>query len=151
MDRKIPTASAAEKTAALEKARKVLQEAKQNPDNFAQLAKQYSQDPGSAEKGGDLNWFARGMMVKPFEEAVFALKENELSGVVRSDFGFHIIRLTGIKAERAKPLQEVRAEIADELKRQGAAKKYAELAEAFGNTVYEQADSLKPAAKRFLP
>ncbi|MCX7172997.1 MAG: SurA N-terminal domain-containing protein [Proteobacteria bacterium] len=142
-------ASAADVKAAQAKAEDILQQLKKAPTDFAKLAKQYSQDPGSAEKGGDLNWFARGMMVKPFEEAVFSLKENELSGVVRSDFGFHIIKLTGIKAERAKPLQEVRAEIADELKRQGAAKKYAELAEAFGNTVYEQADSLKPAADKF--
>lgn len=142
-------ASAAEIKAAQAKAEDILQQVKKTPSDFAKLAKQYSQDPGSAEKGGDLNWFARGMMVKPFEEAVFALKENELSGVVRSDFGYHIIKLTGIKAERAKPLQEVRGEIAEELKRQGAAKKYAELAEAFGNTVYEQADSLKPAAEKF--
>ncbi|MFA6312843.1 MAG: SurA N-terminal domain-containing protein [Sterolibacterium sp.] len=142
-------ASAAEVKAAQAKAEDILQQLKKSPADFARLAKQYSQDPGSAEKGGDLNWFSRGMMVKPFEEAVFALKENELSGVVRSDFGYHIIKLAGIKAERAKPLQEVRGEIAEELKRQGAAKKYAELAEAFGNTVYEQADSLKPAADKF--
>ncbi|MCX7178901.1 MAG: peptidylprolyl isomerase, partial [Proteobacteria bacterium] len=122
---------------------------KKSPNDFAKLAKQHSQDPGSAEKGGDLDWFGRGMMVKPFEEAVFSLKENEISSVVRSDFGFHIIKLSGIKAERAKPLQEVRGEIAEELKRQGAAKKYAELAEAFSNTVYEQSDSLKPAAEKF--
>ena len=142
-------ASATEVKAAQAKAEDLLQQLKKSPAEFAKLAKQHSQDPGSAEKGGDLNWFGRGMMVKPFEEAAFALKENDLSGVVRSDFGFHIIKLTGIKAERARPLQEVRAEIAEELKRQGAAKKYAELAEAFGNTVYEQADSLKPAADKF--
>jgi len=142
-------ASAAEVKAAQAKAEDILQQLKKSPADFAKLAKQHSQDPGSADKGGDLNWFGRSMMVKPFEDAVFALKENELSGVVRSDFGYHIIKLTGIKAERARPLQEVRAEIAEELKRQGAAKKYAELAEAFGNTVYEQADSLKPAADKF--
>ena len=135
--------------AAQAKAEDILQQLKKTPAEFAKLAKQHSQDPGSAEKGGDLSWFGRGMMVKPFEEAVFALKENEISGVVRSDFGYHIIKLTGIKAERARPLAEVRAEIAEDLKRQGAAKKYAELAEAFGNTVYEQSDSLKPAADKF--
>ncbi|TRZ65790.1 MAG: peptidylprolyl isomerase [Rhodocyclaceae bacterium] len=142
-------ASATEVKAAQAKAEDILQQLKKSPADFAKLAKQYSQDPGSADKGGDLNWFARGMMVKPFEEAVFGLKENELSGVVRSDFGYHIIKLTGVKAERARALLEVRTEIAEELKRQGAAKKYAELAEAFGNTVYEQADSLKPAAEKF--
>lgn len=135
--------------AAEAKAEEILKQLKRSPNDFAKLAKQYSQDPGSAEKGGDLDWFGRGMMVKPFEEAVFSLKENDISGVVRSDFGFHIIKLTAIKAERAKPLQEVRGEIAEELKRQGAAKKYAEFAEAFSNTVYEQSDSLKPVAEKF--
>jgi len=142
-------ASSAEVKAAQAKAEDILQQVKKSPAEFPRLAKQHSQDPGSAEKGGDLGWFGRSMMVKPFEDAVFALKEDELSGVVRSDFGFHIIKLAGIKGERARPLQEVRAEIVEELKRQGAAKKYAELAEAFGNTVYEQADSLKPAAEKF--
>jgi peptidyl-prolyl cis-trans isomerase D len=89
------------------------------------------------------------MMVKPFEDAVFALKENQISEVVRSDFGFHIIQLTGIKAEQGKPLEQVRGEIVAELKSQGAAKKYAEIAEGFTNTVYEQADSLKPAADKY--
>jgi peptidyl-prolyl cis-trans isomerase D len=135
--------------AAQAKADDLLKQLKKAPNDFAKLAKQHSQDPGSAEKGGDLDWFGHGMMVKPFEDAVFALKENQVSEVVRSDFGFHIIKLTGIKAERAKPLQEVRAEIAEDLKRQGAAKKYAELAESFSNTVYEQSDSLKPAAEKF--
>lgn len=142
-------ASSADVKAAQAKAEDILQQLKKSPADFAKLAKQYSQDPGSAEKGGDLNWIGRGMMVKPFEDAVFSLKENELSGVVRSDFGFHIIKVTGIKAERARALAEVRGEIIEELKRQGGAKKYAELAEAFGNTVYEQADSLKPAAEKF--
>lgn len=135
--------------AAQAKAEEILGQIRKAPGDFAKLAKQYSQDTGSAAKGGDLDWFTRGMMVKPFEESVFSLKENEISGLVRSDFGFHIIKLTGIKAERVKPLEEVRADIVDELKRQAAAKKYAEIAESFSNTVYEQSDSLKPAAEKF--
>ncbi|MBI3523268.1 MAG: SurA N-terminal domain-containing protein [Betaproteobacteria bacterium] len=142
-------ATPAQVKAAQAKAEEILAQLKKSPDDFAKLAKQYSQDPGSAEKGGDLDWFGRGTMVKPFEDAAFSLKENQISGIVRSDFGFHIIKLTGIKAERVKPLQDVRAEIVDELKRQAAAKKYAELAESFSNTVYEQSDSLKPAADKF--
>lgn len=142
-------ASAAEVKAAEVLAADILAKLKKNPADFAKLAKQYSQDPGSAEKGGDLDWFGRGMMVKPFEDAAFSLKENEISAVVRSDFGFHIIKLTGIKGEKMKPLDEVRAEITADLKRQAVTKKYAELAEPFSNTVYEQADSLKPAAEKF--
>ncbi|MDD5176245.1 MAG: SurA N-terminal domain-containing protein [Sterolibacterium sp.] len=139
----------AEVKTAKAKVEDILQLLKKSPNDFAKLAKQYSQDPGSAEKGGDLGWFGRGAMVKPFEDAAFSLKENEISGIVRSDFGFHIIKLSAIKAERAKPFQEARSEIANELKRQAAARKYAEVAEAFSNTVYEQSDSLKPAADKF--
>lgn len=135
---------------AREKAEGLLKQVKANPGDFAKLAKDNSQDPGSAAKGGDLGYFARGAMVKPFEEAVFALdKEGDLSGVVQSDFGFHIIRLTGVKTEKARAFDEVKSEIAAELKRTEGAKKFAELVDGFSNTVYEQADSLKPAAEKF--
>lgn len=131
------------------RAEELLQEIRKNPTAFGELARKNSDDPGSASKAGDLGFFARGMMVKPFEEATFALKEGEISGVVESDFGFHIIKLTGIHAAKEKPLAEVRGEIEDELKKTGAARKFAEAAEAFSNLVYEQSDSLKPAAEKF--
>ena len=131
-----------------EEAEKIAAELKKNPGAFAELAKKSSQDPGSAEKGGDLGWFGPGMMVKPFEEAVFAMKQGELR-VVQSEFGFHVVRLTGIQPGKTRGLEEVRKELATELTRQKGAKKYAEAAEAFGNTVYEQSESLKPAAERF--
>ena len=136
--------------AAREKAEAVLKQLKANPADFAKLAKENSQDPGSAEKGGDLGFFPRGAMVKAFEDAAFALtKEGEISGVVQSDFGFHIIKLTGVKAEKVRPFDAVKNDIAAELKRADAAKKYAELVDGFTNTVYEQSDSLKPAAEKF--
>ncbi len=142
-------APAADIAAAKKKADEVLAQVQAKPAAFAALAKQYSQDPGSASKGGDLDWFGRGAMVKSFEDVAFSLKEGELSGIVRSDFGFHIIKLTGIQPEKIKSLDEVRAGITHELRSQAAAKKYAELAESFSNTVYEQPDSLKPAADKF--
>lgn len=135
--------------AAEAKAADILAQVKKNPADFAKLAKQYSQDTGSAAAGGDVGVVSRGAMVKPFEDAVFALKEGQISDLVRTDYGFHIIRLTGLKPERVKPLAEVKAEIAEEIKAQTAAKKYAEAAENFNNVVYEQADSLKPAADQF--
>lgn len=139
----------AEVKAARAKAEALLTKVKAAADSFETLAKANSEDPGSAEKGGDLDWFSRGMMVKPFEDAVFTLKTGGVSDVVRSDFGFHIIRLTDVRAERAKPLADVRAEIIEELKTEAATKQYAEAAESFSNTVYEQADSLVPAADKW--
>lgn len=139
-------ASPAEKAAARAKAEQILKEIRQNPTKFEDLAKQNSQDPGSAAKGGDLGFFPRGVMVKPFEDAVFGMKGGEISGLVQSDFGFHIIKLTAIRHGGTRSFDEVKAEIAQELKKQKAAKKFVELAETFSNTVYEQPDSLKPVA-----
>ena len=137
------------KDKAKSRAEELLKEVQKNPAAFADLAKKNSDDPGSASKGGDLGFFARGMMVKPFEDAAFKQKEGEISGIVESDFGFHIIKVTGIHAAKEKPLAEVRGEIEGELKKTAAARKFAEAAEAFSNTVYEQPDSLKPAAEKF--
>lgn len=139
----------AEVAAAKAKADQLLAQVRKSPDDFAKIAKVNSQDPGSAEKGGDLDWFSRGAMVKDFEDVAFTLKEGQISDVVRSDFGFHIILVTGVRPERVKPLDEVKADILAELKREAGVRKYAEAAEAFGNTVYEQADSLKPAAEKW--
>ena len=131
-----------------DEAEKILQEAKKAPARFAELAKKHSQDPGSAEKGGDLGWFGRGMMVKPFEEAAFKLGQNEMQ-VVESEFGYHVIRLTGVQPGKTRPYEEVKKELTDELARVKGQRRFAEAAETFSNLVYEQSDTLKPAAERF--
>jgi peptidyl-prolyl cis-trans isomerase D len=141
-------APAAERAKAKAKAEEVLAMAKKAPDSFAELAKKYSQDPGSAVKGGDLDYFTRGAMTKPFEDAAFAMKPGEISGIVESEFGFHIIKLTDVKAPKQKTFEEMRPELEAELKKQQAQKKFAEMADTFSNGVYEQADSLKPVADR---
>jgi len=140
--------SAPDKDQARKLAETVLAKVKAGGD-FAALAKQYSKDPGSAEKGGDLGWFGRGMMVKPFEEAAFSLKAGETSGIVESDFGFHIIRLVGVEPSRIKAFDEVKAQIESELAEQAAQKRFSEIAEQFSNFVYEQSDGLKAAADKF--
>jgi len=135
---------------ARKKAEEILAEVRKSPTRFAELAKKYSQDPGSAEKGGDLGYFDRGMMVKPFADAVFALgKVGDLSGVVKSDYGYHIIELTGIQPGRTRTLDEVRNELSSELRKQKAGRKYAEAAESFSDLVFEQADSLQAVADRY--
>jgi peptidyl-prolyl cis-trans isomerase D len=141
-------APAAERDKARAKAEKLLAEIKQSPDKFADLARKNSQDPGSAAKGGDLDFFARGAMVKPFEEAAFALKKGDTSNIVETEFGFHILRLTDIKAPKQKTFEESRAALETDVRRQLAQRKFAEAAEQFTNTVYEQSDSLKPVADR---
>ena len=117
-----------------------------SPARFAELARAESQDPGSAEQGGSLGSFGRGMMVKPFEDAVFSMKPNEIRGPIETDFGYHIIRLDGIDAAKVQPLAEVRDQVVAELRKQEAQKQFADLAENFSNLVYENADSLDSAA-----
>jgi peptidyl-prolyl cis-trans isomerase D len=137
----------AAKAEAKAKAEKLLAELRQNPSRFAELAKQNSQDPGSAVRGGDLGNFTREMMVKPFADAAFSLKVGELSGIVESDFGYHIIRLDGITPGAALGFAVVKDQIIQDLRGQEAQRKFAEVADRFGNLVYEKPDSLAPAAK----
>lgn len=141
-------APAAEKDKAKAKAEELLAQVKKNPDSFAELAKKHSQDPGSAANGGDLDFFARGAMTKPFEDAAFALKKGETSGLVETEFGFHIIRVTDVKTPKVPTFEEMRPQLEADLKKQQAQRKYAEAAETFTNTVYEQSDSLKHVADK---
>ncbi|UXH76460.1 SurA N-terminal domain-containing protein [Roseateles amylovorans] len=137
------------KAKAKARAEALLAEAKKNPAGFAELARKNSEDEGSAARGGDLDFFGRGAMVKPFEDAAYALKQGEISELVQSDFGYHIIQLTAVRGGGVRPFESVRPEIEAELRKQDAQKRYAEMAEDFNNTVYEQSDSLRPVAEKF--
>ncbi|MEP6739284.1 MAG: SurA N-terminal domain-containing protein [Caldimonas sp.] len=139
----------AERAKARAKADELLAEVRKNPASFAEIARKNSDDDGSAPKGGDLDFFGRGAMVKPFEDAAFGLKQGETSGVVESDFGFHIIQVTGARGGEKKSFESVRSEIEGEVRNQLAQKRFAEAAVQFGDTVYEQAESLKPAADKW--
>lgn len=141
-----PDAKEPEAKAAEAKAQAVAAEARKKGADFAAIAKRDSADPGSAVQGGDLGFFGRGAMVKPFEDAAFAAKKGEIVGPVKSDFGWHVILVTDIRPERVKSLAEATPEIEAEIKKGAAARKFAEIAEAFSNVVYEQPTSLKPAA-----
>ena len=138
----------AEKAKAKAKAEDVLNQVRKNPKQFEELATKYSQDPESAKKGGDLGSFGRGMMVKPFDDAVFSMKVNEISNIVESDFGYHIIKLTKIIGEGGG-FDAMRPQIKAELIYQKGQEKFAALAEEFSNKVYEQSSSLDAVSKRF--
>lgn len=139
---------AAERQKAKEKIDALLVQVRKTPDVFAELARKNSQDTGSAPAGGDLDFFGRGAMVKPFEDAAFSMKKGDISDVVESDFGYHIIKVTDIKTPQQKSFEELRPSIEADLRTQQAQRKFAEVAETFTNGVYEQADSLKPIADR---
>lgn len=142
------SAPAADREKARTKAQELLAAVKKVPDSFAELARKNSQDPGSAPAGGDLNFFARNAMVKPFADAVFAMKKGDVSDVVETEFGYHVIKLTDIKTPRQKSYEEMKPTLEAEVKQQLAQKTFAETAETFSNAVYEQSDSLRPIAER---
>lgn len=141
-------ATPAQKQEAKAKAQDILAQVKKNPKQFESLAAQYSQDPGSASKGGDLGAFARGAMVKPFEEVAFSMKVDQISDLVESEFGYHIIKLTEITGQ-SKDFDSLKPQIMADLMYQKAQLKYAEQAENFNNYVYEHSDGLAGAAKEF--
>ena len=142
------SAPEAERQNAKTKATDLLAQVKKSPESFADLARKNSQDPGSAPNGGDLDFFSRDAMVKPFSDAAFAMKKGDVSNVVESEFGYHIIKLTDIKAPKQRTYEEMKPDLEVDVKKQQAQKKFTETAEAFTNGVYEQADSLKPVAER---
>jgi|CXWL01.1.fsa_nt_gi peptidyl-prolyl cis-trans isomerase D len=136
--------SAADKQKAKARAEALLLEVRKSPAAFADLARKNSQDPGSAAQGGDLDFFGRGAMVKAFDEAAFSMKPGDISPVFETDFGYHILTVTGARGGQKKALEEVRGEIEAELRKSLAQRRWPEAAEQFTNTVYEQSDSLKP-------
>jgi peptidyl-prolyl cis-trans isomerase D len=140
-------ADAAARDQAKQKAAELYAILQKAPARFAELARTESQDPGSAAQDGSLGSFGRGMMVKPFEDAVFSMKPNEIRGPVESDFGYHIIRLDGIQPAQTPPLAQVRDVVVDALRKQQAQRVFADLADNFSNLVYENATTLQPAAE----
>ena len=141
-------AKPAEEAAAKAKAEAVLAEVRKNPADFAAIARTQSQDAGSAANGGDLGKVERGTFGKAMDDALFGLKEGEISGIVPSEFGYHIVKVTSVKPQTQKSLADAKDAIAAELKKSKLSKKYSELAEQFNDSVYEQSDSLKPTADK---
>lgn len=137
-----------QKQQAKAKAEELLAIVKKNPKRFEEIAVKESQDPGSASKGGDLGSFGRGAMVKPFEDTAFGMKVGQISDIVESEFGYHIIKVTEVTGE-SSDFESLKPKIKGELLFQKAQALFTEQAENFSNMVYEQSGSLQPAAKAF--
>jgi len=137
-------ATAAQQEAAKAKAEAIARQVKAHPDEFAAVARKESQDPGSADKGGDLGYFTASAMVKPFADAVFGMtKVGDIVGPVKTQFGYHIIELTGIKPGGQQPFDSVKADIEKQLQQQAVQKRLSAAAETFTNAVFEHPDSFK--------
>ncbi len=115
-------------------------------ESFAAVAKEASEDPGSASSGGDLGWVSKGMMVPEFESALFKLKKGEISGVVKSSFGLHIIKLDEIKQEDVVSLEQKRPELEAQYKAQLVEDRFYEKSELMATTAYENDQSLQAVA-----
>lgn len=139
-------ANAEAKAAAQAKAADLAKQLQAKPDRFAAIAREHSQDPGSAKNGGELGFLERGATKKSFDDALFGMKVGEIKGPVETEFGYHVIRLNAVRGGTVKPFEEVRAAIENDLKRALAQKRFAELSEQLSNLTYEQSDSLKHAA-----
>ncbi|SAL44691.1 SurA N-terminal domain-containing protein [Caballeronia humi] len=144
-------ASDADKAKAKAKADELQKQVKAHPDQFAQIAEKNSEDPGSASKGGDLGYFARGMIAggKAFDDAAFNLKKGDVSDVVQSDFGYHIIQATDVKPAATKSFDEVKDSLAKDYVAQQATKNFADAAQGFTDAVYEKSKTLQPAADKY--
>jgi peptidyl-prolyl cis-trans isomerase D len=127
------------------KAEEVLRQARAGAD-FAALARRYSEDTATAQEGGDLDYFGRGRMVPEFDEAAFAMEPGELSDLVKTSFGYHIIKLVDKTPASTQPLAEVREQLADELAQERAQTDAAELAQSLRSQIKAPAD-LETAAK----
>lgn len=137
-------ATPAQQDEAKAKAEAIAKQVKANPSEFAALARKDSQDPGSAAKGGDLGYFTADAMVKPFADAAFGIRKiGEIVGPIKTQFGYHIIELTGIKAGSQQPFDAVKATIEKQLQQDAAQKRLSSDVETFTNAVFEHPDSFQ--------
>jgi peptidyl-prolyl cis-trans isomerase D len=133
---------------ALALAQQVLEQAKSGKD-FSELAKQYSQDPGSAKNGGDLGWSERGAFVAPFADALFGMKAGEIKGPVKTQFGYHIIRLDEVQAGKGKSFEEARADLDAQLRRDRATDRFGEIQEQLQTKLAEPGVDLAALAQEY--
>ncbi len=123
-----------------------IQQKLEDGESFEALAREFSEDPGSAKQGGDLGWVAMGEMVKPFEDALFEMNKGEISGVVETQFGLHLIKLDDVRTPDIPSFDEKRAEFENELKQDVISSMFYDISENMAVTAYENPDSLDAVA-----
>lgn len=138
----------AEKKKALAKAEDLLKQLKAGAD-FNQLAEKNSEDSSNAPKGGDLGWFVRGQMVPEFDKAAFTLKPGQLSGIVTTQFGYHILKVDEKESARVKPFEEVKDDLAKELKKQRVAEQVQKTADEAHDALVKSPGSAAQIAKKY--
>lgn len=143
--RHILVASGSDDDAARAKAQSLLEKIRAGAE-FSDIAKD-SDDPGSAANGGDLGWVNKGVMVKPFEESAFSLAKDELSGLVKSKFGYHIIQVTGIRGGSEAGFDELRAQVETAYRKREAEDLYFNYVERLTDAAYETPDNLSSVAE----
>ncbi len=140
-------ASADEKQAARKTAEEIAARVAQEPERFAEVAQESSQDIGSAKQGGKLGWITRGTLPSNLEEAVFALNKGEVSGVVEGPDGFHVFFASDVQAERGETFDQAKSKVEAEVRRQLGAEQFADMASRLRDLAYDNPQSLEPAAQ----
>ena len=141
-------ADEATRKAAEEKARQLAAQAQAPGADFAALARANTEDPGSRDSGGDLGWVERGMMVAPFEDALFSMQPGEVRGPVQTDFGWHVLQLRELKQGEQVDFEQVREELAREQAQADRERAFSELTGRLTDLVYQNPSSLAPAAEQ---
>lgn len=142
----ITTGEGLDDAAAEKKAAELAEKAKAGAD-FSQLAKENSKDPGSAEQGGDLGWAQRGMFVGPFEEALFSMKPGEIRGPVKTQFGYHVLKLDEAEAGQIRSFDDVRAELEADYRAEQSQTLFYDQTQKLGDQAFESLTELDSVAK----
>lgn len=140
-------ASDADREAARKRAQEIAQQVKENPASFAEVARRESQDVGTARDGGHLGWVTAGSWPQPLESAVFALAQGQVSDVVEGPAGFHVFIANRVEPEKGETFEEARSKVEQEVRRQLASERFADLATRLTDLVYDNPAGLEPAAQ----
>jgi peptidyl-prolyl cis-trans isomerase D len=143
----LPVANPKDDAAVKAKAEGIFKRAQAGED-FSKLAKEFSQDPGSAQQGGDLGWSERKVWVAPFAEAAFSMKVDEIKGPVKTQFGYHILKLAGIQPASVKTLEQSKSELETEYRRNEAERLFNNAQDQLADAALQNATDIEVVARK---